>query len=99
MFAFLNQISEEDSLLLVEQVEIVLKYEGYIEKEVDMVNKFIKMEAILMKNDFNYNELNSLSMEARIKLSAIRPKTLGQASRISGISPADISVLMVHISR
>ncbi len=97
--AFLDHISEEDSLLLCEQAEIVLKYEGYIEKEVEMANKFIKMETIVMKNDFNYNELNSLSMEARIKLSAIRPKTLGQASRISGISPADISVLMVHISR
>ena len=96
---FLNHVSEVDCLLLCEQAEIVLKYEGYIEKEVEMVNKFIKMEAIVMKNDFNYNELNSLSMEARIKLSAIRPKTLGQASRISGISPADISVLMVHISR
>ena len=96
---FVDQISGSDILLLCEQAEIVLKYEGYIEKEVEMANKFIKMESMIMKNDFNYNELNSLSMEARIKLSSIRPKTLGQASRISGISPADISVLMVYVSR
>lgn len=88
-----------DRDLYCEQVEITLKYEGYIEKEVEMANKFIKMEAIVMKDDFDYHGLNSLSMEARIKLDSIRPKTLGQASRISGISPADISVLMVHISR
>ena len=88
-----------DRDLYCEQVEITLKYEGYIEKEIEMANKFIKMETIVMKDDFDYHALNSLSMEARIKLDSIRPKTLGQASRISGISPADISVLMVHISR
>ncbi len=96
--SFVNELSEENTLLC-EQAEIILKYEGYIEKEAEMVNKFIKMETIVMKDDFNYNNLNSLSMEARIKLTSIRPKTLGQASRISGISPADISVLMVHLSR
>jgi tRNA uridine 5-carboxymethylaminomethyl modification enzyme len=95
---FIEQFSVNTELLC-EQAEIVLKYEGYIEKEIDMAKKFIKMETIKMKDDFNYNNLNSLSMEARIKLSSIRPKTLGQASRISGISPSDISVLMVHLSR
>ncbi len=95
---FINQFPSEDPLLLIEQAEITLKYEGYIEKEVELAQKFIKMEDVIMKDDFNYNELNSLSMEARIKLNAIRPKTLGQASRISGISPADISVLMVYLS-
>ncbi len=84
---------------LLDQVEITLKYEGYIEKENDMVERFAKMENIIMKDDFDYHGLNSLSMEARLKLSSIRPKTLGQASRISGISPADISVLMVYLSR
>jgi tRNA uridine 5-carboxymethylaminomethyl modification enzyme len=88
-----------DRDLLLEQVEISLKYEGYIEKESEMVEKFSKMENIFMKDDFDYHGLNSLSMEARIKLSQIKPKTLGQASRISGISPADISVLMVYLSR
>ncbi len=95
---FISSLSVDDDLLC-EQVEITLKYEGYIEKEVEMADKFLKMENLIMKDDFNYNGLNSLSMEARIKLSSIRPKTLGQASRISGISPADISVLMVHLSR
>ena len=85
--------------LYCEQAEISLKYEGYIEKEAEIVNKFIKMEEIIMKDDFDYHSLKSLSTEARIKLDRIRPKTLGQASRISGISPADISVLMVYISR
>jgi tRNA uridine 5-carboxymethylaminomethyl modification enzyme len=88
----------EDSSLLYEQTEIMIKYEGYIEKEIELAEKFLKMEDIIMKDDFNYNNLNSLSMEARVKLNKIRPKTLGQASRISGISPADISVLMVHLS-
>ena len=76
-----------------------MKYEGYIEKEGDLMTKFGKMEAIHLKDDFDYLALNSLSMEARNKAFQIRPSTLGQASRISGISPADISVLMVHISR
>lgn len=85
--------------LYCEQAEISLKYEGYIEKEAEIVNKFVKMEEIIMKDDFDYHALKSLSTEARSKLDRIRPKTLGQASRISGISPADISVLMVYISR
>ncbi|MEO8210056.1 MAG: FAD-dependent oxidoreductase, partial [bacterium] len=95
---FINQFPSEDPALLYEQAEIMIKYEGYIEKEAELVQKFSRMEDIKMKHDFNYNALNSLSMEARIKLNSIRPKTLGQASRISGISPADISVLMVHLS-
>jgi tRNA uridine 5-carboxymethylaminomethyl modification enzyme len=97
--SFIEELNGSDNTLLCEQAEIMLKYEGYIEREADMVNRFIKMETIILKDDFDYNSLNSLSMEARIKLSSIRPKTLGQASRISGISPADISVLMVYLSR
>jgi len=84
---------------ILEQAEIRLKYEGYIEKESEIVNKFIKLENVFLKPDFNYNGLESLSMEARQKLSHIKPGTLGQASRISGVSPADISVLMVHLGR
>jgi len=91
--------SDIDAEELCEQAEITIKYEGYIEKEADMAEKFAKMEEIVMKDDFDYHALNSLSMEARIKLDSIRPKTLGQASRISGVSPADISVLMVYLSR
>ena len=83
----------------IEQAEISMKYEGYIGKENEIVQKFSKMEEIFLKEDFDYHSLNSLSMEARIKLSTIKPSTLGQASRISGISPSDISVLMVFLSR
>ena len=84
---------------ICEQAEITLKYESYIGKELEMIERFAKMENILMRDDFDYQSLNSLSMEARLKLSSIKPTTLGQASRISGVSPADISVLMVHLSR
>ena len=97
--SFVKEVFIEGDMLLYEQAEISLKYEGYIEKELEQANKFLKMEDIAMKKDIDYDKLNSLSMEARIKLKSIRPKTLGQASRISGISPADISVLMVHLSR
>jgi tRNA uridine 5-carboxymethylaminomethyl modification enzyme len=81
------------------QTEVVVKYEGYIQKENEIVEKFAKLEDLFLKEDFDYRSLTALSMEARQKLSAIRPKSLGQASRISGVSPADISVLMVHLSK
>jgi tRNA uridine 5-carboxymethylaminomethyl modification enzyme len=85
---------KEDS---IEEAEILIKYEGYIEKEQDMAEKQMKMENLYLKPDFDYHALNSLSMEARQKLSKIRPSTIGQASRISGVSPSDISVLLVYI--
>jgi tRNA uridine 5-carboxymethylaminomethyl modification enzyme len=83
----------------VEQAEIKIKYESYFEKEQEIVNKMQKMEDKDINPDFDYSTLNSLSKEAREKLLKIKPRTLGQASRISGVSPSDISVLMVHISR
>jgi tRNA uridine 5-carboxymethylaminomethyl modification enzyme len=83
----------------IEQAEIKIKYESYFEKELDIVNKMKKMEDKEIYQDFNYNEIISLSKEAREKLIKIKPRTLGQASRISGVSPSDVSVLMVHISR
>jgi len=85
--------------MVLEQAEIRLKYEGYIEKESEIVNKFVKLENVFLKEDFDYNSLESLSTEARQKLSKIKPSTLGQASRISGVSPSDISVLMVYLGR
>ena len=94
-----NSIPEKLRELSVEQAEISMKYEGYIEKENEIVKKFSKMEDVFLKEDFNYHALPSLSMEARLKLSSIKPNTLGQASRISGISPSDISVLMVYLNR
>ncbi|MHB1279305.1 MAG: tRNA uridine-5-carboxymethylaminomethyl(34) synthesis enzyme MnmG [Bacteroidia bacterium] len=81
------------------QAEILMKYEGYIEKEKEMADKMKKLEHIRLLSDYNYHGLPSLSKEAREKLSKLRPATLGQASRISGVSPADISVLLVHFGR
>ncbi len=83
----------------IEQAEIKIKYESYFEKENEIVNKMQKMEDKSINPDFDYNQLVSLSKEAREKLLKIKPRTLGQASRISGVSPSDISVLMVHISK
>jgi tRNA uridine 5-carboxymethylaminomethyl modification enzyme len=83
----------------VEQAEIKIKYDSYFEKEQEIVAKMQKMEDKDINPDFDYSKLNSLSKEAREKLLKIKPRTLGQASRISGVSPSDISVLMVHISR
>jgi tRNA uridine 5-carboxymethylaminomethyl modification enzyme len=83
----------------IESTEIQLKYEGYIQKESDLALKFSKLENIIIHDDFNYNQLQSLSTEARQKLTKIRPKTIGQASRISGVSPSDINVLLVYLGR
>jgi tRNA uridine 5-carboxymethylaminomethyl modification enzyme len=83
----------------LEQAEINIKYEGYIEKEHEQVKKVEKLEHYKLKPDFDYNSIVSLSIEARQKLNKIKPETLGQASRISGVSPADISVLMVFLGR
>lgn len=82
-----------------EQAEIKIKYESYFEKEMEIVDKMKKMEDKEINPEFNYHQLVSLSKEAREKLMKIKPRTLGQASRISGVSPSDISVLMVHLSR
>ena len=83
---------------ILEQIEIKVKYNSYFEKEMDMVNKMKKMESKAINPDFDYSKLISLSKEAREKLKNIKPRTLGQASRISGVTPSDISVLMVHMS-
>ncbi|TAH38368.1 MAG: tRNA uridine-5-carboxymethylaminomethyl(34) synthesis enzyme MnmG [Bacteroidetes bacterium] len=96
---FSSTIPDSQREMVLEQAEIRLKYEGYIEKESEIVNKFIKLENVFLKADFDYHSLASLSMEARQKLSKIKPSTLGQASRISGVSPSDISVLMVFLGR
>lgn len=83
----------------VNEAEIRMKYEGYIQKEKEMVAKMNRLEEVRLSESFNYHELASLSAEAREKLSKIKPRTIGQASRISGVSPADISVLLVHMGR
>ena len=83
----------------MEEAEILIKYGGYIDKEQEIARKLNELEDIYLSPDFNYFDLQSLSYEAREKLSKIKPKTIGQASRISGVSPSDISVLAVYIGR
>ncbi|MEO8734028.1 MAG: FAD-dependent oxidoreductase, partial [Flavobacteriales bacterium] len=84
---------------VVEQAEIKVKYDGYISKERDMAERISHLEDVPLGSDTAYEKLTSLSIEARQKLGKVRPATLGQASRISGISPSDISVLMVYLGR
>ncbi|MBL7890668.1 MAG: tRNA uridine-5-carboxymethylaminomethyl(34) synthesis enzyme MnmG [Bacteroidia bacterium] len=83
----------------IEQAEILMKYEGYISKENEMADKLTRLEDIVLHDDFDYKRLTSLSAEAREKLTKIKPRTIGQASRISGITPSDISILMVYLGR
>jgi tRNA uridine 5-carboxymethylaminomethyl modification enzyme len=83
----------------IDSAEIELKYHSYIEKEVDLVEKMGRMENIRLDPGFDYQLLKSLSIEARQKLNKIKPTSLGQAGRISGVSPADVSVLLVHLGR
>lgn len=92
-----NLVEGMDSETL-EQVEIKVKYDSYFEKELDLVGKMKKMEDKVINSEFDYSKLVSLSKEAREKLRNVKPRTLGQASRISGVTPSDISVLLVHMS-
>jgi tRNA uridine 5-carboxymethylaminomethyl modification enzyme len=84
---------------ILQIAEINLKYEGYIEREQEQVDKMNRLEDLKIHERFDFRTLDSLSAEAKEKLSKIKPRTLGQASRISGVSPADISVLLVHLGR
>lgn len=88
-----------DSVEILEEAEILIKYEGYINKEQEIAEKLSKFDDMPLKPDFDYLSLPSLSTEARQKLTRIKPATIGQASRISGISPSDISVLLVFLGR
>ncbi len=83
----------------IENAEIGLKYENYIVKEKEMADKMHRLEDLQLGSFFDYSKMPSLSMEARLKLAKIQPQTLGQASRISGVSPSDISVLLIHAGR
>ena len=79
------------------QVEISLKYEGYIKRQLKQVEEFTRLEERQLPADIDYNQVTGLRLEAREKLEKIRPENFGQASRISGVSPADISVLMIYV--
>ena len=83
----------------IEQAEIQIKYAGYINKEKNNADKLIRLEYVKIPQDFNYSQIKSMSLEAREKLNAVQPKTVAQASRISGVSPNDISVLLVYMGR
>lgn len=93
-----EKLSHYDAETL-EQAEILMKYEGYIEKEQDVADKQKRLEDIKLNSNFDYKAIPSLSIEAKEKLSKLKPATLGMASRISGVNPADISVLMVYLGR
>lgn len=82
-----------------EQMEIMVKYESYIEKEKQSAEKLQRLENYKLKPDYDYSQLKSLSIESREKLNKIKPETIGQASRISGVSPSDISILLIHLDK
>jgi len=92
---FLSRFDDETNAI----AEISIKYEGYIRKEQEMVEKMDRLESVRLSDGFDYANIKSLSIEAREKLNTIKPRTIGQASRISGVSPSDISVLLVHVGR
>ena len=101
-YKILGEIDTERELLpeeVTEQVEIELKYSGYIERQQRQVEQFKKTEGRKIPKDLDYDAVPSLRIEARQKLKKIRPENIGQASRISGVSPADISVLLVYLKQ
>ena len=82
-----------------EQAEINIKYKGYIEKEKNNADKLTRLEDMIIPDNFNFDKIQSISIEAKQKLNKIRPRTIAQASRISGVSPSDISVLLIYMGR
>ena len=95
----LNEAIGNADPMILEQVEIQVKYDVYIEKEHELVTKMSGLEELMIPESFNYDKLSAISTEARQKLSKIRPRTLGQASRISGVNPSDVQILMVFMGR
>ncbi|MBI34714.1 MAG: tRNA uridine-5-carboxymethylaminomethyl(34) synthesis enzyme MnmG [Flavobacteriales bacterium] len=95
----IENIIKNQSQEVIEQAEILMKYDGYISKEKEMVNKLKKIDSIKIKPDFNYSLIKTLSAEAVQKLTKIKPTNLGQASRVSGVSPSDISNLMIYLDK
>ena len=95
----INKTLKEYSQETIEQSEILIKYEGYILKEQEIANKLKKIDTIKIKPNFNYKNIKTLSAEAIQKLTSIQPTNLGQASRISGVSPSDISNLMIYLEK
>ena len=94
-YAETNNLDRE----ILEQAEIQVKYSGYIDKERNNAEKLTRLENFKIPVDFDYEQIKSMSIEAKQKLSKIRPVTISQASRISGVSPSDVSVLLIHLGR
>jgi tRNA uridine 5-carboxymethylaminomethyl modification enzyme len=95
----LNEVLQHYSTDALQQAEIQVKYERYIEKEEELVQKMSAMEDLLIPDNFNYDKINALSNEALQKFKRVKPRTLGQASRISGVNPSDVQILMVYMGR
>jgi tRNA uridine 5-carboxymethylaminomethyl modification enzyme len=93
-----NIASEINPDVLV-QTEIQLKYEGYIEREKEQANKLARLEDLIIPETVDYDQMKSVSLEAKEKLRKIKPRTIGQAARVSGVSPSDISVILIHLGR
>jgi tRNA uridine 5-carboxymethylaminomethyl modification enzyme len=83
----------------IEQAEIQVKYDVYISKENELVKKMSQLEDLIIPDNFNYHSINSLSNEALQKFNKIKPRTLGQASRISGVNPSDVQILLIYMGR
>ncbi|MCG7279765.1 tRNA uridine-5-carboxymethylaminomethyl(34) synthesis enzyme MnmG [Chryseobacterium taklimakanense] len=96
---FIKEVSEKYNDEVREQAEINIKYKGYIDKERENVAKLKRMENIRIPDDFDFSKISSLSAEAKTKMTSVKPKTIAQASRISGVSPADINVLLIYLGR
>ena len=97
MRSILSQPEQNLTHEVLEQVEIELKYEGYIQRQVEEIARFEKLEQQTIPTDLDYDRINAISIEAREKLKKVKPESIGQASRISGVTPSDISVLMVYL--
>ena len=96
---FLKRVPKQRWTEIIESAEIIIKYSGYIDREKKVAGKLKRLEDIVIKDKFNYDKLYAISTEAREKLKNIQPLTIGQASRISGVSPSDINVLLVLLGR
>ena len=94
-----NQVSVNYKREILDSSEISIKYKGYIQREQQMADKIMRLENLVIPDDFDFDRVESLSIECRQKLKKYAPKTIAQASRISGVSPADISVLLVYFGR
>jgi tRNA uridine 5-carboxymethylaminomethyl modification enzyme len=95
----IKNITETYNRNIIEQAEIQLKYDVYVEKEKELVNRMAQLEDLIIPDAFDYTKISSLSNEAVQKLNKIKPQTLGQASRISGVNPSDVQILMVYMGR